>query len=81
MILDQSCDGNDLRALIGAAKARRCSVLLVGEPERCPMLIQGLVDVATQVIAFMAEAGQIQPPLPDAERFVDLSYLARAGVR
>jgi hypothetical protein len=34
-----------------------------------------------QVIAFMAEAGQIQLPLPEAERFVDLSYLTRAGVR
>src|SRR5687768_9012213 len=28
-----------------------------------------------------AEAGQLRLPLPDAERFVDLSYLARAGVR
>jgi hypothetical protein len=29
----------------------------------------------------MAEAGEIRPPLPDAQRFVDLTYLARAGVR
>jgi transcriptional regulator GlxA family with amidase domain len=50
VILDQSCDGNDLRALISAAKARRCSVLMVGETERCPMLIQGLVEVATSAL-------------------------------
>jgi AraC-like DNA-binding protein len=50
VILDQSCDGNDLRALISAAKARRCSVLVVGETERCPMLIQGLVEVAASAL-------------------------------
>ena len=34
-----------------------------------------------QVIAFMGEGGTIKPPLPAAERFVDLRYLAAAGVR
>jgi ABC-type nitrate/sulfonate/bicarbonate transport system substrate-binding protein len=34
-----------------------------------------------QVIAFMGEAGQIAAPLPDAGRFVDLTYLERAGIR
>jgi ABC-type nitrate/sulfonate/bicarbonate transport system substrate-binding protein len=45
--------------------------------------LRGEIDPkgVAQVIAFMADAGQIQPPLPDAARFVDLSYLARAGVR
>ena len=51
VILDQSCDDNNLRALISAAKARRCSVLVVGEAERCPMLIQGLVEVAASALS------------------------------
>ncbi len=51
VILDHSCDDNDLRALLSAAKARRCSVLVVGEAERCPMLIQGLVEVAASALA------------------------------
>lgn len=51
VILDQSCDDNDLRALVDAAKARRCSVLVVGEAERCPMLIQGLVEVTASALA------------------------------
>jgi NitT/TauT family transport system substrate-binding protein len=43
--------------------------------------LRGEIDPkgVAQVMAFMAEAGQLQPPLPDAGRFVDLSYLARAG--
>lgn len=51
VILDHSCDDNDVRALLSAAKARRCSVLVVGEAERCPMLIQGLVEVAASALA------------------------------
>jgi NitT/TauT family transport system substrate-binding protein len=44
---------------------------------------RGEIDVKrlAQVIAFMGEAGQLKAPLPEAERFVDRSYLARAGVR
>jgi hypothetical protein len=34
-----------------------------------------------QVITFMGEGGVIKPPLPAAERFVDLQYLQAAGVR
>jgi ABC-type nitrate/sulfonate/bicarbonate transport system substrate-binding protein len=34
-----------------------------------------------QVIAFMGETGQLPPPLPAAERFVDLRYLQGAGIR
>lgn len=46
-------------------------------PERGEIDLKGI----QQVIAFMGEAGQIKAPLPEAERFVDRSYLARAGVR
>ena len=46
-------------------------------PERGEIDLKGVA----QVIAFMVEAGQLEPPPPDAERFVDRSYLARAGVR
>ncbi len=56
---------------------------LYAQPGRKALPLRGEIDPkgVAQVIAFMAEAGRIQPPLPDAERFVDLRYLARAGVR
>jgi ABC-type nitrate/sulfonate/bicarbonate transport system substrate-binding protein len=56
---------------------------LYAQPGRKALPLRGEIDPrgVAQVIAFMADAGQIQPPLPAAERFVDLSYLARAGVR
>jgi ABC-type nitrate/sulfonate/bicarbonate transport system substrate-binding protein len=56
---------------------------LYAQPGRKALPLRGEIDPKglAQVIAFMAEAGQIPLPLPDAERFVDLSYLARAGVR
>ena len=56
---------------------------LYAQPGRKALPLRGEIDPkgVAQVIAFMADAGQIPPPLPDAERFVDLSYLARAGVR
>ena len=46
-------------------------------PQRGEIDVKGIA----QVIAFMHETGQIKAPLPEAGRFVDLSYLARAGVR
>ncbi len=33
-----------------------------------------------QVIQVMAEAGEVNQPLPAAERFVDLQYLRAAGL-
>jgi len=55
---------------------------LYAQPGRSALPLRGEIDPkgVAQVIAFMADAGEIQPPLPDAERFVDLRYLARAGV-
>ena len=46
-------------------------------PERGEIDVKGIV----QVIAFMGQTGQIKAPLPDANRFVDLRYLERAGIR
>lgn len=44
---------------------------------------RGEIDVSglQQVIAMMAGAGLLKPPLPQAERFVDLQYLHAAGVQ
>jgi ABC-type nitrate/sulfonate/bicarbonate transport system substrate-binding protein len=44
---------------------------------------QGELDLKGlgQVIQFMAETGDLKPPLPPAERFVDLQYLRAAGVQ
>jgi ABC-type nitrate/sulfonate/bicarbonate transport system substrate-binding protein len=56
---------------------------LYSQPGRKALPRRGEIDPkgVAQVIAFMAESGRIKPPLPDAEQFVDLRYLARAGVR
>jgi AraC-like DNA-binding protein len=66
VMLDQSCKDADAAALLAAAKARRCSVLVVPEPlgmrrallseerrglSRYPMLIQGLVEGAASGLA------------------------------
>jgi hypothetical protein len=33
------------------------------------------------VIALMSEAGTLKPPLPPADRFLDLQYLRLAGAQ
>ena len=54
---------------------------LYAQPGRKALPLRGEIDPRgiAQVIAFMAEAGQINAPLPPAERFVDLRYLMEAG--
>jgi len=44
---------------------------------------EGEIDLSAlaQVIAMMAEAGALKPPLPAADRFVDQQYLHAAGVK
>jgi len=56
---------------------------LYARPGRKALPVRGEIDARglAQVIAFMGESGQIGAPLPDASRFMDASYLARAGVR
>jgi ABC-type nitrate/sulfonate/bicarbonate transport system substrate-binding protein len=53
------------------------------EPERNVLPKQAEINLKglAQVIAFMGEADTIKKPLPEPERFVDLSYLNAAGVR
>lgn len=46
-------------------------------PQRGEIAVSGL----QQVITMMAQAGLLKPPLPKAERFVDLQYLRAAGVQ
>jgi ABC-type nitrate/sulfonate/bicarbonate transport system substrate-binding protein len=56
---------------------------LYAQPGRNALPLRAEIDPkgVAQVIAFMAQARQIPLPPPSAERFIDLSYLARAGMR
>ena len=53
------------------------------EPYRGVMPKQGEINMAgmNEVIELLGESGDLQPPLPPAERFVDLRYLAAAGLQ
>jgi ABC-type nitrate/sulfonate/bicarbonate transport system substrate-binding protein len=59
------------------------TLALFFEPERGVLPRSGEIDLKglEQVIAIMAEAGALKPPLPPPERFVDLQYLRAAGVK
>jgi ABC-type nitrate/sulfonate/bicarbonate transport system substrate-binding protein len=59
------------------------TLTLFFEPERKVLPKRGELDAKglAQVIAFMAEAGTLKEPLPAPERFVDLQYLQRAGIK
>jgi ABC-type nitrate/sulfonate/bicarbonate transport system substrate-binding protein len=56
---------------------------LYAQPSRKALPLRGEIDPRgiARVIAFMGETGQIKAPLPEAARFVDLSYLQQAGIR
>ena len=56
---------------------------LYARPGRRTLPLRGEIDPKgiAQVIAFMAETGQLEGPPPEAARFVDLRYLLRAGIR
>ncbi len=53
------------------------------QPGQDVLPARGEIDLAAlqQVVAMMAEAGLLKPPLPQASRFVDLHYLRAAGVQ
>jgi ABC-type nitrate/sulfonate/bicarbonate transport system substrate-binding protein len=61
----------------------RATLALYFNPDRGVLPRQAEIDLKglAQVIAFMGEGGSIKPPLPTPDRFVDLRYLAAAGVR
>jgi ABC-type nitrate/sulfonate/bicarbonate transport system substrate-binding protein len=60
----------------------RATLALYFEPDKGVVPKRGEIDLKglAQVIAFMGEGGVIAPPLPAAERFIDLQYLRAAGV-
>jgi ABC-type nitrate/sulfonate/bicarbonate transport system substrate-binding protein len=61
----------------------RQTLALYLEPDKGVLPRAAEIDLKglAQVITFMGEGGVIKPPLPAAERFVDLQYLQAAGVR
>jgi ABC-type nitrate/sulfonate/bicarbonate transport system substrate-binding protein len=61
----------------------RETLALYFEPDRGVVPKQGEIDLKglAQVIQFMADAGELKPPLPDPNRFVDLQYLRAAGLQ
>ena len=67
----------------GSSEAVARQILsLYFEPDRGVVPKQAEIDMKGfhQVIQVMAEAGELNPPLPAAERFVDLQYLHAAGL-
>jgi ABC-type nitrate/sulfonate/bicarbonate transport system substrate-binding protein len=66
-----------------AVEIARQTLSLYFDPDRGVVPKQGELDVKglRQVIQFMAEAGELKPPLPAPERFVDLQYLKAAGLQ
>jgi hypothetical protein len=52
-------------------------------PGSAVLPMRGEIDISAlaRVIAMMAEAGLLKPPLPSAQRFVDLQYLRAAGLQ
>lgn len=64
-----------------AVAAQTLDLFLKPGSEVLPM--RGEIDIAAlqRVIAMMGEAGLLKPPLPPAQRFVDLQYLRAAGVQ
>ena len=57
------------------------TLALYFEPDRRVLPKAGEISIKgmEQVIALMGEGGVLKAPLPAAERFVDLQYLARRG--
>jgi len=53
------------------------------DPERGVFPKAGEIDVKgfDEVLRVMAEAGELKPPIPRAERFIDLQYLKAAGLQ
>jgi ABC-type nitrate/sulfonate/bicarbonate transport system substrate-binding protein len=53
------------------------------EPDRGVMPKQAEIDMAgmNKVVELLGRTGELKPPLPPAERFVDLQYLQAAGLQ
>jgi ABC-type nitrate/sulfonate/bicarbonate transport system substrate-binding protein len=61
----------------------RQTLQLYFEPDRGVVPRQGEIDVKgfNEVIRVMGEVGELKPPLPPVERFIDLQYLKAAGLQ
>ena len=61
----------------------RQTLQLYFEPDRGVVPKQGEIDVTgfREVIRVMGEVGELKPPLPAVERFIDLQYLKAAGLQ
>jgi ABC-type nitrate/sulfonate/bicarbonate transport system substrate-binding protein len=72
-----------MRSTNSSEKIAQQTLALFFEPERGVLPKRGEIDVngLVQVIAMLAEAGALKPPLPKPEQFVDLQYLRAAGVQ
>jgi len=85
-IRDGANRGEVIKAMVELTGASddiaRQTLALYFEPDRGVLPKQAEIDLKglAQVIAFMAEGGVLEPPLPAPERFVDLQYLRAAGV-
>jgi len=86
-IRDPANRGVVVKAVVEAtdatAAAAEQSLKLFFEPERGVLPRQGEINVKglARVIEYMGQAGTLKKPLPAAERFVDLRYLAAGGIQ
>lgn len=64
-----------------AIAARTLDLFLRPESDVLPRRAEINLDALQGVIGMMGEAGLLKPPLPAAQRFVDLHYLQAAGVQ
>jgi len=86
-IRDPAQRPNVVRTIVettGFAEANaELTLSLYFEPDRGVMPKAGEISLRgmEQVIALMGEGGTLTPPLPAAERFVDLDYLRAAGIQ
>jgi hypothetical protein len=73
-----------IAATTGFAEANaRLTLALYFEPEQNVLPMRGEIGRKGMqtAISFLGEAGVIKPPLPSAERFMDLQYLRAAGLQ
>ena len=61
----------------------RQTLSLYFDPDRGVIPKRGEIDVKGfgEVIRVMGEVGELKPPLPETERFIDLQYLKAAGIQ
>lgn len=86
-IRDPGKRGVVVKAIVEATdaspEAAEKTLKLFFEPERGVLPKQGEIKTngLARVIEYMAEAGTLKKPLPDAQRFVDLDYVTAAGIQ